>query len=208
MTNLQSLMKDRRSIRNYIDKPLPIEAIDRIISAAYFAPSAARMQGYQIIVVDEPLQKEKIQEVCEHGEKAWVFSRPKAVKDTILHLPGFSFQKKFLTEAPVLLTVSTDLNNPNIPYAIESCWIAIAYMLLEIENSGLGTLIYTPSICLTDRRMELNHILNLPKEEYVQTILPIGYYIEKPERVEVSFKLKVHHNQYGNLFFNHEHGQK
>jgi len=153
-------------------------------------------------------KKKRIQEACEQGEKDWVFSRPKAVKDTIPRLPGFSFQKKFLTEAPVLLIVSTDPNNSNIPYAIESCWIAIAYMLLEIENSGLGTLTYTPSICLTDRKMELNQVLNLPKEEYVQTILPIGHYTEKPELVEVSFKQKVHYNRYGNLFINRGKGQK
>jgi len=201
MNDLLSLMKNRRSIRNFTKKPVTKETIDRIISAAYFAPTAARIQGYHIIVVDDILQKERIREVCEQGEKAWVISRPNAVKDNILHLPGFSFQKKFLTDVPVLLIVSTDPNNPNIPYAIESCWIGIAFMLLEIENSGLGTLTYTPSICLTDRRMELNKVVNLPTEDYIQTVLPIGHYTEKPEQVEVSIEQKVHHNQYGNLFF-------
>ncbi|MFX0199524.1 MAG: nitroreductase family protein, partial [Candidatus Hodarchaeota archaeon] len=44
-------MKNRRSIRNYTEKPVTKETIGRIISAAYFAPTAARIQGYQIIVV-------------------------------------------------------------------------------------------------------------------------------------------------------------
>ena len=136
MNDLQSLMKKRRSIRNFTKESVPNEIIIRIISTAYFAPTAARMQGYQIIVIDDPLQKKRIQEACEQGEKDWVFSRPKAVKDTIPRLPGFSFQKKFLTEAPVLLIVSTDPNNSNIPYAIESCWIAIAYIFLKSKTLG------------------------------------------------------------------------
>jgi len=49
--------------------------------------------------------------------------------------------------------------------------------------------------------MELNKVVNLPTEDYIQTVLPIGHYTEKPEQVEVSIEQKVHHNQYGNLFF-------
>ncbi|MHA2298256.1 MAG: nitroreductase family protein [Candidatus Hodarchaeales archaeon] len=202
--NLLSLMKDRRSIRNYTFEPVRKEAIERIISAAYRAPSAARVQGYQIIVVDDPVQKEKIREVCEQGEKNWVFSRPEEIKNTILRLPGFSFQKKFLTEAPVLLVISTAPNKPDIPYAIESCWIAIAYMLLEIENNELGSLTYTPSICLTDQRRRLNDLLDLPGEQVIQAILPIGHYTKTPERMAVDFKYKIHHNRYNTPFLDQD----
>jgi len=201
MRELHSLMKERRSIRNFIEAPVSKEIIDRIILAAYYAPTAARRQGFKIIVIDNPQKKASIRDICEQGERRWVYSRPKAVKDSILNLPDFSFKKTFLTKAPILLVISTDPNNPQIPYAIESCWLAIAYMLLEIENSGLGTLTYTPSVCFTDRRLELNQVLNLPDEEYVQTILPIGHFSKKPDRVTLPVEHKVHYNCYGNIFF-------
>ena len=71
-------------------------------------------------------------------------------------------------------------------------------MLLEIENNGLGSLTYTPSICLTDKKDELNKILNLPENEYVQTIIPIGYFEDRPEPKELEDikKKKIHRNKF------------
>ena len=201
MRDLQSLMRERRSIRNFKETPVSRETIERIISAAYFAPTAARRQGFHIIVVDDLQKKEDIREICEQGERTWVYSRPKTVKDSILNLPDFSFKKTFLTTAPLLLVISTDPNNPQLPYAIESCWLTIGYILLEVENSGLGTLTYTPSICFTDRRLDLNQVLNLPDEEYIQTILPIGRYTNKPEHMDLPPDKKAHYNCYGISYF-------
>ncbi|MCP4604102.1 MAG: hypothetical protein GY847_26865 [Proteobacteria bacterium] len=197
MSDLRSLMEDRRTIRNYTGEPVSIAEIKRIIQAAYFAPSAAKVQGFQIVVVDSLAQKEKVREICEQGEKEWVMSRPKAIKDTILSLPGFNFKKRFLTDAPVLLIISTDPNNIDIPYAIESCWLATGYMVLEIESLGLGSVTYTPNICLTDQRLELNAVLSLPDEQYIQTVLPVGHYNKVPDRKVEDYAFKVHHNRYG-----------
>ncbi len=201
MKDLNSLMKNRRSIRTFTNEPIPVDVTNKVISAAYFAPSAARRYGFQIIVVEDSILKDQIKTVCEQGERTWVHSRPNAVKDSILQLPGFSFQKSFLSEATILLIISTNPNNPKIPYPIESCWLAIAYMILEIENSGLGTLTYTPSICLTNRRLELNKVLEIPQDEHIQVILPVGYYSEKPEHEETHIERNVHNNTYGTPYF-------
>ncbi len=201
MNDLNSLMKNRRSIRSYTNERIPVDVTNKVISAAYFAPSAARRYGFDIVVVEDSLLKDQIKTICEQGERTWVHSRPNEVKDSILQLPGFSFQKNFLTDAPVLLIITTNPNHPNIPYPIESCWLAIAYMILEIENSGLGTLTYTPSICLTNRRHELNEVLKIPIDDHIQVILPMGYYDVKLEHKESHVERKVHHNTYGTPYF-------
>lgn len=199
MTELTKLMKRRRSIRKYLkDKMVPEDILQKITNAAFYAPSAANMHGFEIVVVVNQDLKKKIREICEKGEQSWVFAQPENVKESILSLPNFSFQKSFLEEAPILLIVSTDQNNPKIPYAVESCWLSIAYMLLEIENNELGSLTYTPSICLTDKRDELNKIVNLPDSEYIQAILPIGYYENRPEPKELKNikKKRIHRNKF------------
>lgn len=200
---LVSLMRDRRSIRKFSNEPVSTEALSQIITTAYFAPTAANAQGFLIIVVDDPEVREKIQEVCEQGDKAWVFNRPKVVQDSIMNSPGFSFKKSFLTEAPVLLIVATNPKDPSIPYPIESCWVAITYMLLTIESLELGTVTYTPGICLTDMRVELNKLLDLPEEQHIQVILPLGHYIEKPQRKKAIFEQKVYLNRYNVLYQPH-----
>lgn len=205
MVELQDLMKNRRSIREFIDdRSIEEKILKRVIRAPFMAPSAANIKGFHILIVDESELKQKIRDLCEKGEYNWVFSQPTEIKDSILSLPNYSFQKVFLTQAPILLIVSTNPENPLVPYAVESCWLAIAYMLLEIENSGLGSLTYTPSLIQTEKRNELNKILNLPKEELIQTIVPVGYYKEeeKPEPKTVELTDNVHLNQFRNPFFN------
>jgi len=197
MADFKTLMINRRSIRKFIEnKKIPQEILDKIISAAFYAPSAANVHGFEIIIVTEPTLKNKIRDVCEKGEYSWVFAQPEEVKESILSLPDYSFQKEFLSEAPLLLVISTNPNNPSIPYAIESCWLSIAYILLAIEESGLGSLTYTPSICLTKKRVELNKILDLPKSQHIQTILPIGYYNERPKPKDFDYSGKVHINKF------------
>lgn len=203
MVELHDLMKNRRSIREFIsDRSIEDEILNRVIKAPFNAPSAANVKGFHILIVDEPELKQKVRDLCEKGEYNWVFSQPPEIKDSILSLPNYSFQKIFLTDAPILMIVSTNPENPLVPYAVESCWLAIAYMLLEIENSGLGSLTYTPSLIQTEKRNELNKILNLPKEEIIQTIVPVGYFEEKPGPKTIEISDNVHLNQFRNPFFN------
>jgi len=203
MVELHDLMKNRRSIREFIgDRSIEDKILKRVIDAPFLAPSAANIKGFNLLIVDEPDLKQKIRDLCEKGEYNWVFSQPTEIKESILSLPNYSFQKDFLTDAPILIIVSTDPENPNVPYAVESCWLAIAYMLLEIENSELGSLTYTPSLIQTEKRNELNKILNLSKEEIIQTIVPVGYFEEKPEAKTVEISDNVHLNQFRNPFFN------
>ena len=202
MVELQDLMKNRRSIREFIDdRSIEDEILKRVINAPFFAPSAANIKGFHILIVDESGLKQKIRDLCEKGEYNWVFSQPTEIKDSILSLPNYSFQKAFLTKAPILMVYSVNPKNPLVPYAVESCWLAIAYMLLEIENSGLGSLTYTPSLVQTEKRNELNKILNLPKEEIIQAVIPVGYFKEKPEPKTVELSDNVHLNQFRNPFF-------
>ncbi|MHA1727686.1 MAG: hypothetical protein ACTSWY_03025 [Promethearchaeota archaeon] len=75
------------------------------------------------------------------------------------------------------------------------------YVLLEIENNNLGSLTYTPSICFTKKIVQLNKILELPKKEIIQTIIPVGYYLKKPEAGETIYLNKIHLNKYGTPLF-------
>ena len=84
---------------------------------------------------------------------------------------GVSPEKSFLTEAPILLVIAGD---PEKPYWKESCWIAISYMILAIENEGLGSVTYTPP-----EVSFLNKLLNIPDKFIPQVILPIGHPMEK-----------------------------
>jgi len=58
--NLPDLVKQRRSVRDFSDKPVEREKIMMCLEAARLAPSACNSQPWKFIVVDDPQIKQKL----------------------------------------------------------------------------------------------------------------------------------------------------
>lgn len=86
------IAKSRHSVRNYMDKKVEQEKLDKILSAAHVAPTAANLQPVRLIVVQEAEGLSKIEKaaniyhaplaiiVCADHAKAW--TRPFDKKKT------------------------------------------------------------------------------------------------------------------------------
>ncbi len=61
------LIKIRRSIREYGDKPILKETLEKIIDAARFAPTARAVQPWEFIAITKPETLKKIAEIVETG---------------------------------------------------------------------------------------------------------------------------------------------
>jgi len=77
----------------------------------------------------------RIRKVCEHVEKQFYSAMKGELKDWLLSR-GLSWRKPFLEDAPILVLV---LSQTKAPYSSESVWLAIGYILLALEELGLGT---------------------------------------------------------------------
>lgn len=78
------IAKKRYSVRNYSDRKVETEKLDKILQAAHVAPTAANLQPVHLIVVQEKQGLEKIRKganiygaplaviVCADHDKAWV----------------------------------------------------------------------------------------------------------------------------------------
>ena len=60
MNDLLELMKERRSIRKYLEKQIPREALERIVEAGLYAPNAGGGQRSRIVAVRNPVLSEKL----------------------------------------------------------------------------------------------------------------------------------------------------
>ncbi|MCK5735860.1 MAG: nitroreductase family protein, partial [Spirochaetaceae bacterium] len=49
--NITELIKYRKSVRAWADKPVDDETVEKIIDAARFAPSAKNLQDWRVIAV-------------------------------------------------------------------------------------------------------------------------------------------------------------
>ena len=100
---------------------------------------------------------------------------------------NISPEKPFLTQAPILLVITGDTEKP---YWKESTWIAISYMILAIENEGLGSVTYTPP-----KVSFLNELLNIPEKFVPQVVLPVGYPVEKVKAKKARPEGRIHYEK-------------
>ncbi|HMS65114.1 MAG TPA: nitroreductase family protein [Ignavibacteria bacterium] len=175
--NFYEWLNERRSVRDFSDKPIPEKIIETIILSASTAPSGAHKQPWTFCVVKNPEIKKQIRIAAENEEKESYENRmsDEWLKD--LQPLGTDWQKPFLETAPYLIVVfkrSYEYGNNNYKhqnyYVNESCGIACGFLLAAIHNAGLAALTHTPS-----PMNFLSKILNRPENEKPYLLIPIGY---------------------------------
>jgi len=61
MSDLMTIVKERRSVRKYEDQPVSEEALRKILEAVQWAPSWSNTQCWEVIVVKDQAAKESLQ---------------------------------------------------------------------------------------------------------------------------------------------------
>ncbi len=186
-TELIDLMRRRRTVRKYLSKPVNEESLNRILEAATLPPSGLDVLPYAFIVITDEKAKQRIRTGAETAESEFHSSVKTEVKKFV-DFKKITWEKPFLTEAPVLLVIAGDTTNP---YWLESVWIAISYIILAIENDGLASLTYTPS----DTGF-LRELLDIPPHFSPEAILPIGYSAENLPPKDTRPEGKIFYERY------------
>ena len=68
MNDVLNLLKTRRSIRKYKNKPVEEEKIEKCLEAARWAPSASNRQPWEFIVVKDENTKRKLSTIHPYGK--------------------------------------------------------------------------------------------------------------------------------------------
>ena len=170
-------IKQRRTVRDFSDKPVSKEVIENCIRAAGTAPSGANLQPWHFVVVSDPKIKRQIKIAAEKEEQEFYTNRaPKEWLDALAPL-GTDEQKPFLEKAPNLIAIfskSYDLlpdgRKVKQYYSQESTGIACGILITAIHNAGLVSLTHTPS-----PMNFLNEILGRPNNERPFLLLVVGF---------------------------------
>lgn len=166
----------RRTVRDYSDKDVPLELIEKAILTAGTAPSGAHMQPWRFVVVRDAEVKSKIREAAEAEEYESYHNRMSEKWLRRLAPLGTDEHKPFLEIAPYLIivfrinSIETDGEKEPTYYSQESVGIAVGMLLSALHNAGLATLTHTPS-----PMKFLQEILGRPKNEVPFVLIPVGY---------------------------------
>lgn len=153
MTVLEAVQQ-RWSVRNFADRPVEPEQLERIMQAGWLAPTASNQQRNKLIAVTDPELRRRLVGACEEQE--------------------------FVGQAPVVLVACADQDRTMIcgqSARTVDCAIAMSFMRLQAIAEGLqGCWLgwFHPE--------QVREILNIPPEYLVVAVTPIGYPAAPGER--------------------------
>jgi len=163
--SFQQLVKNRRSIRKYLEKPVENEKVLACLEAARMAPSADFVQPWRFLVIDEPELKKNLTDE--------VFS-------------GIYSSSKFAAKAPVIIVMLAKLDVvanrigkqiQGIHFYFIDIGIAGEHIALQAEELGLGT-------CWIGwfSTRKTRKLLNIPRKYKIVSLMSMGYSESRPSK--------------------------
>jgi len=170
-----SLIRNRRSVREYTGQPVEKEKIDALVETALRAPSSRSVNPWEFIVITDKALLEKLSLSKPHGSA-------------------------FLKHAPLGIVVCGDTEKSDV--WVEDTAIASIFLHLAAEALGLGSCwIQIRSRMYDDNCSAGEHIaglLDLPPRLTVESIIAVGYPEQKnaPHARETLQYEKIHYNSF------------
>ncbi len=183
-------MAQRRTVRDFADRPVPRDIIETCIQTAATAPNGANLQPWHFVAVADSAVKRQIRLAAEEEERD--FYERRAPDDWLEALAplGTDAHKPFLETAPYLIVVMAQSYGVGSQgerikhyYVQESVGIATGMLISAVHQAGLVSLTHTPS-----PMKFLNEILGRPSNERPFLILVVGYPAEGATVPDISKK--------------------
>jgi iodotyrosine deiodinase len=176
--DFRALMKRRRTVRDFTDRPVARQIIEDAVMTAAGAPSGANQQPWTFVCISDAAVKSKIRAAAEEEEREFYKGgkTPGEWLDALGPL-GTDEHKPFLEIAPWLIVIfgqrygiAADGSHVKHYYVPESVGIAMGFLIAALHNAGLATLTHTPS-----PMGFLNEICGRPANEKPYVLLVAGY---------------------------------
>jgi nitroreductase len=150
--DVMEVIKSRRSIRQFTDKPIGKEALEKLLDAARWAPTASNQQRWRFVVVTSPSMKQLV----------------------IKFAPGiFAMPSAFIV---ICVEKKPDTNPVFETTYLADCSMAAQNIMLAAHEMGIGT-----CVALSYAKVAIREILDLPEAIEPLLVLTLGYPAEDPE---------------------------
>jgi coenzyme F420-0:L-glutamate ligase / coenzyme F420-1:gamma-L-glutamate ligase len=183
MSHVLDAIRERRSVRKYQARPVPQEAVEEVLVAAGWAPSAHNAQPWRFIVLaDESVKRELAETMAE----SWAADMAK--DDLNIEADKRKVRVERFATAPVLILACLTMDSMNkFPdekrqkserdLAVQSLGAALQNLLLAAHAKGLGACWFSaPGFC----KETVRKVLKIPDEIEPEALIAMGYPAEKP----------------------------
>ena len=155
--DLLTLIKERRSVRQFLKEPIPHEDLEEILEAAQWAPSGGNKQGWKFIVIKNPDLLDEMSKMV--GDKIDKLAEEAGLGNK---LKGNKVMATF-NQAPVTIVVFMERYISKIEEALEG----LGYQPLEIQRLR-GQSIYK----VLEQPFRISYLWLIAKD-----MAPVGYVV-------------------------------
>lgn len=178
LLTVRDAAQQRRSIREYVQEPMPREDLDEILRVTSLAPSAFNLQPWRFVLVQTPEVKDALAGAAFNQRQ--VRSAPAVIVlytdmrdtlesvDEVLH-PGMDPVKRARAREGVLRPFAAKTEAEREAWGAEQGNIALGYLLLAAEAHG-----YQTSPMAGFDADAVKRVLGLPAHVRIPALVAIG----------------------------------
>jgi len=193
---LLALIHGRRSIRRYLDRPVPRETLGRMLEAARWAPSAHNRQPWRFAVLEDATRRASLAAAMGERFRADLLADGLSM-EAVDRQVRRSYER--IAHAPVVIVFFVSLvdmdqypdparQESERVMAIQSVALAAQNLLLQAHAEGLGACwMCAPLFCPDVVRAELD----LPDDWIAQGLLTIGFPAETRQKDREPLETRV-----------------
>ncbi len=170
----KKILINRRSVRNYLEKQVPIETILEIIHESTYAPSSGNEQPWKFIIINDRIAMKNISEEAKSNILNWIESNPNDnVKKYETLLKNKEYNIFYNASTVVLIIGDTNLKNTKV-----NCALAGSYFMMSATSRNLGTCWINFATHIKSKDMIKQ--LGIPENHEIVAPIIIGYPAEVP----------------------------
>ena len=194
------VINKRRSIRQFEDKEIPREAMERILDAGLKAPSSNHQRRWELLTLTD---KEIIKAVAQFVKPyPCRITDPKSPQQEMMKI-AYPRQRTMIEEAACVILPffkqKYPLSGEKNGYGLMdfgATWALIENMLLAATAEGLGSVVHIP---VKKEPEQIHEFLKIPEGYHLPAMVILGYAspdAEVPRQVKATVENKVRWNKW------------
>lgn len=194
------VINKRRSIRQFEDKEIPREVLERILDAGLKAPSSNHQRRWELVTLtDKSVILEMARFIRPYPCR---IQEPKSPQQEMFQI-AYPRQRSMIEEAACVILpcfkqkypLSEDKNGYGL-MDYGAAWALIENMLLAATAEGLGSVVHIP---VKKEPVQIKEFLKIPDGYYLPALVVLGYAVKDalvPSQVKATVENKVRWNKW------------
>ena len=194
------VIEKRRSIRQFEDKAIPLDVLERILTAGLKAPSSNHQRQWELLTLTDKAIIMALAQIIKPYPCRIV--QPKTPQQEMFKI-AYPRQRTMVEEAACVILpyfrMKYDLKSATNDYGLMdygAAWALVENILLAATAEGLGSVVHIP---VKKEPEQIKTLMNIPDGYYLPTLIMLGYSAKDalvPAQVKATVENRVHWNKW------------